>query len=114
MDEELADIVRNLLTRKLFKAVYMPLVYGKTQFSARSDILKEQGYTLTKGYVDKFTYAMYRFWASKSPAINNLMSLVNGLGWLCGFLEKPVLYHGEHITTIQDYMKIRECNFLYI
>jgi hypothetical protein len=29
--------------------VYMPLVYGKTQHSARGDILKALDFTLTKG-----------------------------------------------------------------
>lgn len=46
-----------------------------------------------------------RFWDTKFPARKNLMSLINHVGWLCGILDKPVRYHGEHITTIQDYIK---------
>lgn len=105
LDKDLADIVRDQLTRKLFKSVYMPLVYGKTKYSARTDILKALDFTLTKGDAYKLADAMYRFWAERFPARNMLMELVNEVGWLCGFLNKPVKYHGEHITTIQDYVK---------
>lgn len=48
---------------------------------------------------------MSQFLNTKYPAIKNLMNLVNHVGWLCGILDKPVRYHGEHITTIQDYIK---------
>jgi DNA-directed RNA polymerase len=34
LDKDLADIVCKNLTRGLVKSIYMPLVYGKTQFSA--------------------------------------------------------------------------------
>jgi len=38
LDKDLADIVCKNLTRGLVKSIYMPLVYGKTQFSATYDV----------------------------------------------------------------------------
>lgn len=83
----------------------MPLVYGQTEYSAQSDILNALDFTLTKGDAHKLAKALYTFWDIKFPAVKNLMSLVNVVGWMCGFLDKPVRYHGEHISTIQDYIK---------
>jgi len=103
-DEELVALVKNKLTRNLFKSVFMPLVYGKTEYSAKTDVFKALDRTLTKSDANKLTKAMYQFWDIKFPAIKILMSLVNTVGWLRGFLQKPVWYHGELLTTIQDYM----------
>lgn len=35
----------------------------------------------------------------------SLPTAVNGIGWICAFLDRPVQYNGEYITTIQDYVR---------
>lgn len=82
----MADLVRDLLSRSLFKYVYMPIVYGKTKHSARADILKALDFTLGKGDAYKLADALYRFWGERFPAINNLMTLVNEVGWMTGLI----------------------------
>lgn len=106
-DQELVDLVKNKLTRKLFKTVFMPLVYGKTEYSAKTDVFNLLDRTLTKQDANKLTKAMYQFWELKYPAIKNLMSLVNTVGWFRAKMDKPVRYQGEHITTIQDSIKFQ-------
>lgn len=106
LEEEIAVLVGDMLSRKLFQSVYMPLVYGKTEFSARSDIMRGGGFSLlTRRDAYVLTHALYRFWEERFPGVKNLMSLVNEIGWLCSFLDRPVRYHGEHITTVQDYIR---------
>lgn len=39
------------------------------------------------------------------PAINNLMTLVNEVGWFTSFLNKPVRYQSHYLTTVQDYIR---------
>lgn len=33
------------------------------------------------------------------------MSLFNEVGWFAGFFNRPILYHSEYLTTVQDYVK---------
>lgn len=83
-------------------SIYASSIWEKV-FS--SDVLKELGFTLTKADANELTAALYKLRYDQFPSITNLMSLVNGVGWLCSFLDRPVLYHGEHLTTLQDYVR---------
>lgn len=35
----------------------------------------------------------------------SLPTAVNGIGWICAFLDRPVQYNGEYITTMKDYVR---------
>jgi hypothetical protein len=82
----------------------MPLVYGKTKHSATSDILNELRFILKKNETYKIANVFYEFWENRFPAINNLMTLVNEVGWFASYFNKPVRYQNHYLTTIQDYM----------
>lgn len=59
----------------------------------------------TRGDATKVATALYKYWEEKFPAINNLMTLVNEVGWLASFLNRPVRYHSHYLRTVQDYIK---------
>lgn len=107
LDKELADIVRDLLTRALMKKVFLPLVYGKTKLSAKSDILQALDFTLSKGGDGyKVVEALYKYWESLFPEISNLMTFVNEVGSFAGYLFRPVRYHSQYFTTVKDYVRM--------
>jgi len=33
------------------------------------------------------------------------MALVNEIGWMCGFFNRPIQYNSSYLNTIQDYVK---------
>jgi hypothetical protein len=98
-------IVQSILTRKVVKGMFMPVLYGKTVFSMGQDIKRSPNGTLLS---NKDCYGLaslsYSFWCMKYPEIVNLMKLLNLIGWVCSKLNKPVLYSTSYITTVQDYM----------
>ncbi|KAB2612645.1 DNA-dependent RNA polymerase [Pyrus ussuriensis x Pyrus communis] len=83
-------IIESLLTRKLVKYLFMPLIYGKTIRTMIHDI--REVYCSLLSYQD-------------SKQMVNLMNLINLIGWFCSVLDKPVLYSIPFFTTVQDYMR---------
>lgn len=94
-----------MLTRKLAKQLFMPLIYGKTIRAMANDIRGAFGSLLS--YKDYYSIAdlSYEFWTKKYPDISNLMKLINLIGWFCSSLGKPVYYSTPYLTTVQDYMR---------
>lgn len=101
-DKKLADAVRGRLTRKLMKQIFMPLVYGKTKDSARTDIISILGEGGKDAY--KLADALYQFWQKRYPSIFHVMTLVNEVGWFTSYFKRPVIYRNRYLTTIQDYV----------
>jgi len=83
-------------------------VYGKTQFSAITDILQALDFTLSKGDAFKIADALYKYWEDGFPSINTLMNLVNEVGWFTGFLKRHIRYHSYYLTTVQETVKIEK------
>lgn len=50
--------------------------------------------------------ALYRFWEDRYPYIQNLMTLVNEVGWFAGLFNRPIRDHSSFFLTAQDYMKL--------
>lgn len=48
LGESLYEIVEPHLTRKLMKKIYMPIVYGKTHFSAINDVEQALEYSISR------------------------------------------------------------------
>lgn len=102
----LVIVIKSQLTCKLFKSVYMSLVYGQTEYSARSYIKNALDLTIfTKSDAAKLANALYRFWKDKYPAINNLMSLVNGIGWLSSFKQPSSLSWFTYNNSTRNHKK---------
>lgn len=97
-------IIGSLLTRKLVKKLFMPLVYGKTVISMAKDIRDVSGSLLS--YKDCYGIGVlcHEFWSNKYPDIANFIKLISLIGWFCSVLDKPVLYSIPYFTTVQDYM----------
>lgn len=109
MIKGIAEVFAYFLNRSLIKSIYMPLVYGKSMFAAVQDILKSKLASIAS---IKECYQLgkliYTVWNKKYPEINNLMKLVNTVGWFAAFLDKPVRYRNILITSVQDYMEQEE------
>ena len=65
-------IIAPMLTRKLCKRLFMPLIYGKTVITMASDIRDEYGSLLS--YKDHFLIAQlcHEFWKSKYPEFHEI------------------------------------------
>lgn len=97
-------IIESLLTRKLVKSLFMPLVYGKTVISMAKDIRDVSGLSLNNKDSYEIGVLCHEFWSNKYPDIANLIKLISLIGWFCSALDKPVLYSIPYFTTAQDYM----------
>lgn len=83
----------------------MPIVYGKSLFSIIGDIDKEIDLFIKRNESTKIANYLVSFWIHRFPDIHNLMKLVNEVGWITSFMNRPVCYTNSFITTSQDYMK---------
>lgn len=83
----------------------MPVVYGKTLFSSISDIEQELEYMLSRADTAKVAAALYKYWEIWFPAIHNLITLVNEVGGFAYYFNRPVRFHSNYFTTVQDYVK---------
>ena len=97
-------IMEFLLTRKLIKRLFMPMVYGKTIMSMAKDIRETSGSLLSSKDSYSIGVLCYEFWSNKYPDITNFIKLISLIGWFCSVLNKPVLYSIPYLTTVQDYM----------
>lgn len=105
LDTNKYAIIQSLLTRKLVKVLFMPLIYGKTVIAMASDIREVYGSLLS--FKDSFYIAQlcHQFLITKYPGIVNLMKLINLVGWYCSMMNKSVRYTIPYFTTVQDYMR---------
>lgn len=67
--------------RQRSRKLVRPWVYGKTKHSATTDILKALYFT-GDGY--KLAEALYIYRERKFPSINQIMKIVNEVGWITG------------------------------
>lgn len=106
-------IIESMLTRKLVKKLFMPIIYGKKVNSMANDIKSHYGSLLSV----KDTYIVAElcneFWKDKYPDINNLMNLINLIGWFCSKLDRAVMYNIPFFSTVQDYM-CREKTYIWV
>lgn len=75
---------KSLLMRQRSRKLVRPWVYGKTKHSATTDILKALDFTLSKGDGYKLAEAFYIYRERKFPTINQIMKIVNEVGWITG------------------------------
>ena len=97
-------IIESMLTRKLIKKLFMPIIYGKKVNSMANDIKLHYGSLLS--IKDTYIVAEFcnEFWKVKYPDIFNLMNLINLIGWFCSKLDRAVIYSIPYFSTVQDYM----------
>lgn len=98
-------IIKSLLTRKLIKKLFMPLIYGKTIHSMAIDIKDVYNSLLSSNVHYLLAKFCSEFFHKKYPDIANLMNLINLIGWFCSSFDIPVHYSVPYLTTVQDYMR---------
>ena len=109
-NKNLSTIVCELLTRKLVKGIFMPLIYGKTLMSTARDLKDNLTHYIT--YKESFEVASvcFKFWRMKYPGIPCLIRLIRNIGWVAAASDNPVFYKIPFYTTVQDYMKMEAIN----
>lgn len=82
LDKDIADIACKHLTRALVPKIYMPLVYGKTLFSAIHDVDSVMSFIFSRKENSQITKILYDVWDHKYPSIKKLMMLVGEIAWV--------------------------------
>lgn len=109
-NKNLSTIVCELLTRKLVKSIFMPLIYGKTLMSTARDLKDNLSHYIT--YKESFEVASvcFKFWRMKYQGMECLIRLIRNIGWVAAASDCPVFYKIPFYTTVQDYMKMEAIN----
>lgn len=106
----LLTIICNLLTCKVVKGIFMPIIYGKTLMSTASDLKDHHSHFIT--YKECFDVASvcFKFWRTKYQGMECLIRLIRHRGWIASARDRPVFYRVPYFTTVQDYMIMEPIN----
>ncbi len=104
LENNLSKIVCDLLTRKLVKGIFMPIIYGKTLMSTTSDINDHLSHYIT--YKESFNVASvcFKFFKTKYQGMECLIRLIRHIGWIASARDRPVFYRIPYFITVQDSM----------
>lgn len=104
LEQTISTVVCSRINRKLIKALFMPLVYGKTVISMARDIRDVLSSILTHKECYLVAALCMKFWLDRYPNIVNLRKFISNIGWFTSSLNRPVYYSIPFFTTVQDYM----------
>lgn len=104
LDGNLSTIVCNLLTRKIVKGIFMPIIYGKTLMSIASDLKDNLSHFITHKECFDVASVCLKFWRTKYQGMECLIRLIRNIGWIASARDTPVFYRVPYFTTVQDYM----------
>jgi DNA-directed RNA polymerase len=111
-DEQFNTTIKNIIcdnmNRKLVKAIFMPIIYGKTSISISNDIQKHYSNILTNKECYLLASLCLKYIKHRYPNIINLMKLIKNIGWLSSAENNPVYYSVPSFTTVQDYMVTKQ------
>lgn len=105
--------VTDVLTRKIVKGLFMPMIYGKTIGSTINDLkISLSNYIVPK---ESFILAshIFKFWREKYHSHQVLMKLIPLLGRFVSTVDRPVLYGCKYFSTLQDY-RVMSKNSVYV
>lgn len=105
--------VTDVLTRKIVKGLFMPMIYGKTIGSTINDLkISLSNYIVPK---ESFILAshIFKFWREKYHSHQVLMKLIPLLGRFVSTVDRPVLYGSKYFSTLQDY-RVMSKNSVYV
>ena len=106
-DNNLSKVVCDLLTRKIVKGIFMPIIYGKTIKSTADDLKETPLYQfITGNECTKVASVCFQFWKTKYHGLECLIRLIRNIGWIASARGSPVFYRVPYFTTVQDYMKM--------
>ncbi len=109
-NNHLSTIVCNVLTRKLVKGIFMPMIYGKTLMSTASDLKDTLSRFITHKECFDVASVCFKFWRTQYQNTECLIRLIRHIGWIASARDSPVFYRVPSFTTVQDYMKMDPIN----
>lgn len=109
-NKNLSTIVCNLLTRKLVKGIFMPMIYGKTLMSTARDLKDHLSHFITHKESYEVASVCFQFWRTQFTGMECLIRLIRHIGWIASASDRPVFYRVPYFTTVQDYMKMDPIN----
>lgn len=108
VNKHLSLLVRDNLTRKIVKGIFMPIIYGKTIMSTASDLKAHFSRYLTHKECFDVASLCFKFWKTKYQGMDCLIRLIRNIGWIASARGGPVIYKVPYLKTVQDYMKMEE------
>jgi hypothetical protein len=109
-NKNLSTIVCNLLTRKLVKGIFMPIIYGKTLRSTTKDLQDSLSYFIIHKECSDVASVCFKFWRTKYQSMECLIRMIRHIGWVASARDCPVFYRVPYFTTVQDYMVMEAIN----
>lgn len=110
LSEPLLSTVIKLFNRSLVKSIYMPMIYGKSQYSVCTDLKSEFSNKLTDKECREITQICFRFWSDRYHGMDCLIKLIRSIGWVVSSRDSPVSYKVPFFRTVQDYMVMKPIN----
>ncbi|MFS7909648.1 putative DNA-directed RNA polymerase, phage-type, DNA/RNA polymerase superfamily [Helianthus anomalus] len=93
--------------RKLIKAIFVPIIYGKSLISTANDIKEKLSQYITRKESYTLAKVCFEFWNTKYRGLVCLIRLIkSSIGCLASAGGRPVIYQSDYFTTVQDYMKM--------
>jgi hypothetical protein len=108
--EMLKHIFRSKIPRKLIKTIFMPMVYGKSQYRVAADIFAHYDGALKRDDSNVLASLCSSFMKKKYPGIINFISIVKTVAWFASAMGHAVYYRVPLFTTVQDYLKSKPIN----
>ncbi|XP_020594099.1 uncharacterized protein LOC110034152 [Phalaenopsis equestris] len=105
-NKSLSNTVCQILTRKIVKNLFMPIIYGKTLMSTTMDLKDNLSHYITYKDCCVVAKACFQFWNQRYPGMNCLIRLIRHIGWIASAGDRPVFYKVPYFTTVQDSMKM--------
>lgn len=102
---DLFPLIESRFNRKLVKSLFMPMIYGKTVVSMTEDIYSDYSNILNYKDCSLLASSCWKYFKENFPDIISFMKMINNIGSICAYTEKPVIYETDYFMTVQDYMK---------
>lgn len=106
LSENLKGLIIKSIDRKLVKALFMPIIYGKTVISTATDLRTTLSKFVTKGESMILAKICFAFWRKTYRGMDCLINLIKSIGWMVSARGSHVRYQNKIYTTVQKYMKM--------
>ena len=101
--KKILELISTLFDRKIVKKIFMPIVYGKTQFSAAKELREQIGRYTSNTDISDITKVCFQYWETEFVGMKNLMRLVASISWVAAANQQSVILSNKYWETRQDY-----------
>nr|YP_005090412.1 orf2 gene product [Dorcoceras hygrometricum]AEK53323.1 hypothetical protein [Dorcoceras hygrometricum] len=109
-DNNLSKTINGILTRKIAKGIFMPMIYGKTLMSTACDLKRDLSSFITNKECFELASICFKFWKTKYSHMECLIRLIRHIGWIVSASDRIVNYNAKNLITVQNYTKIEPIN----